>query len=110
MTQLWLNARLLKKLLVKMKRWYLLYCKRERVRAKQHLELQGVECFYPTVEIEKYYVVRDKVEEPLFPSYVFARFDYEEGPNLHPFVPCGVVDFVRFGAQPKKFRVTWLLS
>ncbi|MCG6322281.1 transcription/translation regulatory transformer protein RfaH, partial [Vibrio alginolyticus] len=29
-----------------MKKWYLLYCKRgEQIRAKQHLENQGVECF-----------------------------------------------------------------
>ena len=67
-----------------MKRWYLLYCKRgEQVRAKQHLENQGVECFYPTVEVEKILRgKRQKVEEPLFPCYVFARFDYEEGPNF----------------------------
>ena len=90
-----------------MKRWYLLYCKRgEQVRAKQHLELQGVECFYPTVEIEKILRgKRQKVEEPLFPSYMFARFDYEEGPNFTSVRSTrGVIDFVRFGAQPKEIQ------
>ncbi|ABU70308.1 transcription/translation regulatory transformer protein RfaH [Vibrio campbellii] len=90
-----------------MKRWYLLYCKRgEQVRAKQHLENQGVECFYPTVEVEKIlHGKRQKVEEPLFPCYVFARFDYEEGPNFTSVRSTrGVVDFVRFGVQPKEIQ------
>lgn len=90
-----------------MKRWYLLYCKRgEQVRAKQHLENQGVECFYPTVEVEKILRgKRQKVEEPLFPCYVFSRFDYEQGPNFTSVRSTrGVVDFVRFGAQPKEIQ------
>ncbi|HHF0483015.1 TPA: transcription/translation regulatory transformer protein RfaH [Vibrio antiquarius] len=90
-----------------MKRWYLLYCKRgEQVRAKQHLENQGVECFYPTVEAEKILRgKRQKVEEPLFPCYVFAYFDYEQGPNFTSVRSTrGVVDFVRFGAQPKEVQ------
>ena len=62
-----------------MKRWYLLYCKRgDQKRAQQHLENQGVECFYPQIDVKK--VVRGKekqVKEPLFPSYIFVRFDYE---------------------------------
>ncbi|MGR5068615.1 MULTISPECIES: transcription/translation regulatory transformer protein RfaH [Vibrio] len=90
-----------------MKRWYLLYCKRgEQVRAKQHLENQGVECFYPTVEVEKILrSKRQKVEEPLFPCYVFARFDYEQGPSFTSIRSTrGVVDFVRFGAQPKEIE------
>lgn len=90
-----------------MKRWYLLYCKRgEQIRAKQHLENQGVECFYPTVEVEKILRgKRQKVEEPLFPCYVFARFDYEQGPNFTSVRSTrGVVDFVRFGAQPKEVQ------
>lgn len=90
-----------------MKRWYLLYCKRgEQNRAKLHLENQGVECFYPTIEVEK--ISRGKrqtVEEPLFPCYVFARFDYQQGPNFTSVRSTrGVVDFVRFGSQPKEVQ------
>ncbi|PNQ53536.1 transcription/translation regulatory transformer protein RfaH, partial [Vibrio agarivorans] len=90
-----------------MKRWYLLYCKRgEQLRAKQHLENQGVDCFYPTLSIEK--ILRGKrqsIEEPLFPNYVFARFDYEKGPSFTTIRSTrGVVDFVRFGAQPKEVK------
>lgn len=96
-----------------MKRWYLLYCKRgEQVRAKQHLENQGVECFYPTVEVEKILrSKRQKVEEPLFPCYVFARFDYEQGPSFTSIRSTrGVVDFVRFGAQPKEIEGDLILE
>lgn len=63
-----------------MKRWYLLYCKRgEQQRAKMHLENQSVECFYPEVCVEK--ILRGKrqmVQEPLFPSYMFVRFDFRK--------------------------------
>ncbi|MGR5278624.1 transcription/translation regulatory transformer protein RfaH [Vibrio rotiferianus] len=86
-----------------MKRWYLIYCKRgEQARAKLHLENQSVECFYPMVEVEK--ILRGKrqvVNEPLFPSYVFAKFDYEQGPTFTAVRSTrGVIDFVRFGSQP----------
>ncbi len=90
-----------------MKRWYLLYCKRgEQSRAKLHLENQGVECFYPTVEVEKISRgKRQRVEEPLFPCYMFARFDYQQGPTFTSVRSTrGVVDFVRFGAQPKEVQ------
>lgn len=87
-----------------MKSWYLLYCKRgEQPRAKLHLGNQGVECYYPEVVVEK--VVRNKrqsVKEPLFPSYVFICFDVAQGPSFTTIRSTrGVVDFVRFGAQPK---------
>lgn len=88
-----------------MKRWYLLYCKRgEQARAKMHLENQGLECYYPEVEIEKILRgKRQKVKEPLFPSYVFVHFDYEQGPSFTTVRSTrGVVDFIRFGAHPQE--------
>ncbi|MEZ9059622.1 transcription/translation regulatory transformer protein RfaH [Vibrio pelagius] len=90
-----------------MKRWYLLYCKRgEQLRAKQHMENQGVECFYPQLEVEK--IVRGKkkrVKEPLFPSYIFVRFDYEQGPSFTTLRSTrGVVDFIKFGAMPHEVQ------
>ncbi|UGA55568.1 transcription/translation regulatory transformer protein RfaH [Vibrio sp. VB16] len=86
-----------------MRRWYLLYCKRgDQARAKSHLENQGVECYYPVVEIEK--VVRGKrkmVTEPLFASYMFVDFDYEDGPSFTTVRSTrGVVDFIRRGSYP----------
>ncbi len=88
-----------------MKRWYLLYCKRgEQARAKQHLENQGIECYYPLAEISK--VVRGKrkvVTEPLFASYIFICFDYEAGPSFTTVRSTrGVVDFIRRGAYPQE--------
>ena len=88
-----------------MKRWYLLYCKRgDQNRARAHLENQGVECYYPEIEQEK--IVRGKrqiVREPMFPSYVFIRFDYEEGPSFTTIRSTrGVVDFIRQGRYPQE--------
>ncbi|HCH01673.1 MAG TPA: transcription/translation regulatory transformer protein RfaH [Vibrio sp.] len=88
-----------------MKEWYLLYCKRgEQKRASAHLENQHVECYYPEIELEK--VLRGKrqrVQEPLFPSYIFIAIEPEKGPSFTTIRSTrGVVDFVRFGAQPYK--------
>ncbi|EKO3558313.1 transcription/translation regulatory transformer protein RfaH [Vibrio metschnikovii] len=88
-----------------MKGWYLLYCKRgEQARAKSHLENQGVECFYPQMEVEKILRgKRKKVQEPVFPSYIFVCFDYKQGPTFTTVRSTrGVVDFVRFGPEPKE--------
>jgi len=90
-----------------MKRWYLVYCKRgEQARAKAHLENQGVECFYPEIEVEK--MLRGKkqvVKEPLFPSYVFIRFDYEIGPSFTTIRSTrGITDFIRCGAMPQEVQ------
>ncbi len=96
-----------------MKRWYLVYCKRgEQARAKMHLENQNVECFYPQIEVEK--VLRKKkqvVKEPLFPSYVFVRFDYEVGPSFTTVRSTrGITDFIRFGAYPQEIEGDLILE
>jgi len=90
-----------------MKRWYLLYCKRgDLARARLHLENQGVECYYPEMQVEK--LVRGKrkvVTEPLFSSYLFVRFDYEAGPTFTTVRSSrGVVDFVRQGSYPQEVQ------
>lgn len=90
-----------------MKRWYLLYCKRgKQLRAKAHLENQGVECFYPEIEVEKILRgKRQKVREPLFPSYMFVRFDFQQGPTFTTVRSTrGVADFIRFGSEPKEIQ------
>lgn len=90
-----------------MKRWYLLYCKRsEQQRAVTHLERQGVECYFPEIEIEKMSRGRrTKAKEPLFPCYVFVRFDYEIGPTFTTIRSTrGVSDFVRLGPHPKELE------
>ena len=82
--------------------WYLLYCKRgQLLRAKDHLERQHVSCFTPMVTREK--LVRGKralVEEPLFPNYMFIKFNPEVIHTSTIGATRGVSHFVRFGAQP----------
>lgn len=85
-----------------MEKWYLLYCKRDQVlRAIEHLERQGVNCIVPRYEREK--MVRNrrkKVLEPLFPSYLFVKFDYELIHFSTIKSTRGVSHFVRFGQNP----------
>ena len=62
-----------------MKKWYLAYCKpKEEARARAHLAAQGVESYYPMVEVEK--LRRGKrvpQREPMFPNYLFIYVDLE---------------------------------
>ncbi|APC14183.1 TPA: transcription/translation regulatory transformer protein RfaH [Providencia rettgeri] len=85
-----------------MEKWYLLYCKRDQVlRAIEHLERQGVTVHNPTYKTEK--MVRNrrkKVMEPLFPNYLFVKFDYEVIHFSTIGSTRGVNYFVRFGQNP----------
>lgn len=90
--------------------WYLLYCKRaEQQRAKIHLKRQGVDCYYPQVTVEK--IRRGKrccLVEPLFPSYIFASFDFNQISFTTVRSTRGVVDFVRQGKMPIKVPLALL--
>lgn len=97
-----LRRKLAKHIDTLMESWYLLYCKRGQLtRARTHLERQRVRCLCPEIEVEK--LRRDKrvvISEPLFPNYLFVRFDPE---NIHTTTISatrGVNHFVRFGALP----------
>ncbi|BDH47608.1 transcription antitermination protein RfaH [Salmonella enterica subsp. enterica serovar Choleraesuis] len=85
-----------------MQSWYLLYCKRGQLqRAQQHLERQNVVCLTPMITLEK--IVRGKrsqVNEPLFPNYLFVKFDPEDIHTTTINSTRGVSHFVRFGALP----------
>lgn len=90
-----------------MKRWYVLYCKRgDQERAQMHLENQGVEVYYPKIIVEKMVRgKRQKKSEPLFPSYMFVRFDYKVGPSFTTVRSTrGVSDFIRTGAYPTELQ------
>ena len=82
--------------------WYLLYCKRsEQERAEQHLQRQGVTCYYPKVLIEK--TLRGKKQaklEPLFPNYIFIQFQPETISFTTIRSTRGVANFVRIGIEP----------
>ena len=85
-----------------MEKWHLLYCKRGQIdRAIEHLNRQNVICMTPMTEIEK--VVRGKrtkVQEPLFPNYLFVKFDHNEIHTTTIQSTRGVSHFVRFGLHP----------
>ncbi|MBM7072089.1 transcription/translation regulatory transformer protein RfaH [Shewanella sp. 202IG2-18] len=66
-----------------MKAWYLLYCKpRNEIRAKQNLELQGVETYLPLIsESKKQRSGKiQNTQVPLFPNYLFINFNPQEFP------------------------------
>ncbi len=85
-----------------MEKWYLLYCKRGQIdRAIEHLNRQSVICMTPMTEMEK--VVRGKritVNEPLFPNYLFVKFDHNEIHTTTIQSTRGVSHFIRFGQLP----------
>ncbi|QUJ68236.1 transcription/translation regulatory transformer protein RfaH [Photobacterium sp. GJ3] len=89
-----------------MKDWFLLYCKRsEQERAVVNLERQSVTCYYPQVTVEK--LVRGKrvtANEPLFPNYMFVRFDPEQVSYTTVRSTRGVADFIRQGPYPQKVQ------
>lgn len=91
-----------------MQAWYLLYCKRGQLqRAQEHLERQAVNCLTPMIELEK--MVRGKrtrVNEPLFPNYLFVQFDPEIIHTTTISATRGVSHFVRFGASPATVPTT----
>ncbi|KNC30052.1 hypothetical protein FF38_11457, partial [Lucilia cuprina] len=73
----------------------------ELLRAIEHLERQGVTCLAPRYEEIK--VVRGrkkKVMEPLFPNYIFVKFEYETIHFSTISATRGVSHFVRFGREP----------
>ncbi|OZG41715.1 transcription/translation regulatory transformer protein RfaH [Aeromonas sp. A35_P] len=84
-----------------MKKWYLAYCKpKEEARARAHLEAQGIESYYPMVEIEK--LRRGKrvpVREPMFPNYLFIYVDLEEVTPVTLKSTRGISRIIHFGRE-----------
>ena len=62
--------------------WFLLYCKpREEERGLKHLQNQGIEAFYPTINVEKVRKgIRSTTSEALFPNYLFEAFSHGASP------------------------------
>ncbi len=62
--------------------WYLLYCKgKKEATARSHLEQRNLSCFLPEVEVESIKRgKRTKDRVPLFPNYLFVRFDPYQTP------------------------------
>jgi transcription elongation factor/antiterminator RfaH len=80
--------------------WYALQCwmRKEGLVATQ-LEGQGFECFLPKYKSIREWSDRKKeVEQPLFPGYLFCRFDYSQRRPV--VVTPGVLQVVGCGRTP----------
>ena len=80
--------------------WYALQCwlRKESMIAAQ-LEGQGFECFLPKYKSLRAWSDRKKeVEQPLFPGYLFCRFDYTQRRPV--VVTPGVLQVVGCGRTP----------
>ncbi|MCD8546907.1 MAG: transcription/translation regulatory transformer protein RfaH [Aeromonadaceae bacterium] len=84
-----------------MRTWYLAYCKcKEEERARLHLRNQGVDSYYPQVQVEK--LVRGQVRqvsEPMFPCYLFVHVDLEEFPASRLKSTRGLRRIITYGEQ-----------
>ncbi|OBP11910.1 MULTISPECIES: transcription/translation regulatory transformer protein RfaH [unclassified Pseudomonas] len=84
------------------KRWYLIQCKpRQASRALEHLERQGYECLLPLYFVERPQKGKlCRIEEPLFPGYLFIFLDKVEDNWLPIRSTRGVNQIVSFGGIP----------
>lgn len=84
-----------------MERWYLLQCKsRQEGRAAQQLENQHLDTFLPLLQCERLRGGRRiAVREPLFPGYLFVRFDPEFFSLTTLQSTRGVARLVRYGTS-----------
>lgn len=79
--------------------WFAVRVKSNREKvAQQHLVGKGYEVFLPSCRQAKDEGRRHVVEAPLFPGYLFCRFDVTN--RLPVLVVPGVVHIVGFGKQP----------
>ncbi len=87
-----------------MSHWYLIHTKpKQELRAKEHLENQGINCYLPIMSVEK--VLRGKrqeVEEVMFKNYIFIELEHDDGNWSKVRSTRGVRDFVRFGLKVAK--------
>lgn len=80
--------------------WYALQV-RSRKEASTSLQLQGLgyECFLPTYKCQRQWSDRVKeLEQPLFPGYLFCRFDFHNRRSL--VMTPGVIQIVGNGKTP----------
>ena len=81
--------------------WYVIRTKpRQERQAEFHLRQLSVETFLPLLRQNKWIRRQEKtVVEPLFPRYLFARFDINDRYRAVNFAR-GVLHIVEFGLQP----------
>jgi len=81
--------------------WYAIHTKpREEALAQTSLQREGIETFYPKLRRRRTIRrVRRWVVGPLFPGYIFARFNLETSRRLVCYAS-GVANIVSFGGRP----------
>ncbi|MGH7183075.1 MAG: transcription termination/antitermination NusG family protein, partial [Nitrospiraceae bacterium] len=81
--------------------WYVIRTKPHQERlAESHLKQLPVETFLPLLRQTKWIRRQEKtIVEPLFPRYLFARFDINDRYRAVSFAK-GVLNIVKFGLKP----------
>ena len=78
--------------------WFLIYTKpRQEERAKENLENQGFETFLPMIAYEKIKQPKLYSLKPLFPRYLFTKFNIEKNNWVHIKSTRGVSHVITFG-------------
>jgi transcriptional antiterminator RfaH len=81
-------------------KWFLVYTKtREEKRAQKHLENQGFETFLPMFASERTKKSKSFSLKPIFPRYLFAKFNVEKDNWAHIKSTRGVSHIVMFGGK-----------
>src|SRR5881296_2821625 len=81
--------------------WYAIHTKpRQETIAESSLRREGVETFFPRLRRKKTVRrVRRWVTGPLFPNYIFARFEFARAGRLVKY-STGITNIVSFGGKP----------
>jgi transcriptional antiterminator RfaH len=89
--------------------WYAVSTKpHQEKQAELHIEQCGIECFLPLLKASKIIRrTRRTVIEPLFPGYLFARFDLEKHFRAVSYTT-GVRKIVEFGSGPVELDATMI--
>lgn len=83
--------------------WYLLRAKpRQEIVAVENLERQLFRVFLPLMSRNRHRRGKwIRIVEPMFPGYLFISLDFARQNSASIRSTRGVVDFVRFGAEPR---------
>ncbi len=83
-----------------MEHWYAIYTRpRHEKRVNERFLEKNIEVFLPLVkQVRQWKDRKKKVEEPLFKSYIFARFEYKF--RHHVLQTDGVIKIVNFFGEP----------
>ena len=89
--------------------WYAVSTKpHQEKQAELHIKQYGIECFLPLLKENKIIRrTRKEVIEPLFPGYLFARFDPDKHCRAVSYAT-GVRKVVEFGSGPVELDATMI--